>query len=108
MRKLSLVVLSAAAFALCVPAGIATSASSVRVGDRHITPLTMTIERGTVVTWRFVGHRRHRLSVLHGPVKFRTPTLRRGTFRKRLNRAGAYHLVCLLHPHGHQMFISVR
>jgi plastocyanin len=107
VRKLYVILLCVAAFALCVPPGTAKSASSVRVSDRAISPETLTVNRGTVVTWRFVGRRRHRLSVLHGPVKFRTPTLRRGTFRKRLTRAGVYHIVCVLHPHGHQMFISV-
>jgi len=98
---------------LCVAAlgafstGNARSATSVRVTDGAFKPGTLTVKRGTTVVWRFVGRRRHRLSVLHGPVKFKSRLMKRGTFRKKLTRPGTYHIICTRHPSGHQMFISV-
>jgi plastocyanin len=80
----------------------------VRVTDGAFRPGTLIVSHGTRVVWRFVGHKRHRLSVLHGPVKFKSPAMRRGTFRKTLTKRGTYHIICTLHPHGHQMFVSVR
>jgi plastocyanin len=107
VRKLLLTTLCVVACA-AVPAGNATSASWVRVTDRAFKPGTVSVSRGTKVVWRFVGHKRHRLSVLHGPVKFKSPVMRRGTFRKRLTKPGTYHIICALHRNGHQMFVSVR
>jgi len=107
VRKLPLTLLCVVALA-ALPAGNAASATSVRVTDGAFKPGTITVSRGTTVAWRFVGRKRHRLSVLHGPVKFKSPLMKRGTFRKKLTRPGTYHIICTRHPHGHQMFISVR
>jgi plastocyanin len=107
VRTLLLTLLCVTALA-AFSAGNATSATSVRVTDGAFKPGTLTVSRGTTVVWRFVGRKRHRLSVLHGPVKFKSPLMKRGKFRKKLTRPGTYHIVCTRHPNGHQMFISVR
>jgi plastocyanin len=107
VRKL-LVIMVCVVGLTVLPSGNASSVSTVRVTDGAFKPGTLRVHRGTTVVWRFVGQKLHRLSVLHGPVKFKSPVMRRGTFRKTLTKAGTYHIICTRHPNGHQMFISVR
>jgi plastocyanin len=86
-------------------AGLAATAvgarRTIRVGDNwFVRPSgvpTVTIDRGELVAWRFVGRRRHNVTVSRGPVRFRSPTKRSGTYRRRMARRGTYVIVCTIH-----------
>jgi plastocyanin len=99
MRNLLVVLLIAALIA-----GLAATAlarRTVRVGDNwFVRPSgvpTVTVQRGETVGWRFVGRRRHNVTVRSGPVRFRSPTKRSGTYRRRMTRGGTYVIVCTIH-----------
>jgi len=75
MRKLLVAVLIAAAFAvLAVPALAATR--SVKLGDDYFVRKgsvpTVTVKKGTKVTWRWSGKDMHNVAVTRGPAKFRS------------------------------------
>jgi plastocyanin len=100
MHKLLVIVVVVA-----VAAGLAATAlaarRTVRVGDNwFVRPSgvpTVTVERGDTVIWRFIGRRRHNVTVRRGPVRFHSPTKRSGTYRRRMNRRGTYVIVCTIH-----------
>jgi len=100
MRKLFVVVLIAAVSA--VAAGQALAASrSVKVGDDYFVHRgsvpTVTVKKGTRVTWRFRGSDLHNVAVTKGPVKFHSSSKDSGSFSKKMRRAGRYTLVCTIH-----------
>ena len=100
MRKLLAGSLIAAATALlAVPALAATR--SVKVGDNYYVRKgsvpTVTVKKGTTVTWRWAGKEMHNVSVTKGPVKFRSSFKSSGTYSKRVTRTGTYTIVCTIH-----------
>jgi plastocyanin len=100
MRRLLAVLLIGAA-----TAGLAATAvgarQTVRVGDNwFVRPSgvpTVRVDRGEIVVWRFIGRRRHNVTVSRGPVRFQSPTKRSGTYRRRMNRRGTYVIACTIH-----------
>ena len=110
MRKLLVAVLIAAASAvLAVPALAATR--SVKVGDdffvRKGSVPTVTVKKGTTVTWRFAGKDLHNIAVTKGPAKFRSSYKSSGSFSKRLTRTGTYTIVCSIHQPDMRMKLRV-
>jgi plastocyanin len=84
---------------LAAPAFGATK--RVAVGDNWFvrstgTP-TVTVSKGTRVTWRWTGTSLHNVTVTKGPVKFRSGSKLSGRFSKRVRRAGTYTIVCTVH-----------
>jgi hypothetical protein len=69
---------------------------------------TLTVRRGTVVTWRWRSQSSHNVTARSGPEPFRSPTRSRGVFARRLTRAGTYRIVCTLHSPGMGMTVVVR
>ena len=100
MRKL-LVLMSFAALSavLAVPALAATR--TVKVGDdyyvRKGSVPTVTVKKGTKVTWRWEGKDMHNVAVTKGPVKFRSSFKSSGTYSKTVRTAGTYTIVCTIH-----------
>ena len=100
MRRL-LAVLSVPAIAavFAIPALAATK--SVKVGDNYFVRdggvPTVTVKKNDTVRWNFVGDNRHNVKVKSGPVKFTSPTMKSGTFRKKMTRAGTYRIFCEVH-----------
>ena len=100
MRKLLVLsVIAVASAALAVPALAATR--SVKLGDDYFvrkgsTP-TVTVKKGTKVTWRFAGKDLHNVAVTKGPVKFHSSYKDSGTYSKRVTRTGTYTIVCTIH-----------
>jgi plastocyanin len=100
MRKLLVGSTIAALMALlAVPALAATR--SVKVADDYYvrkgsTP-TVTVKKGTTVTWRFAGKEMHNVAVTKGPAKFRSSFKTSGTYSKRVTRTGTYTIVCTIH-----------
>ena len=100
MRKLLVALLIAAASAvLAVPALAATR--SVKIGDdyyvRKGSVPTVTVSKGTKVTWRWSGKDMHNVSVTKGPAKFRSSFKSSGTYSKTVKTTGTYTIVCTIH-----------
>ena len=100
MRKLLVAVLIAAASAVfALPALAATR--SVKVGDDYFVRKgsipTVTVKKGTTVTWRFAGKDMHNVAVKKGPVKFHSSYKTSGSYSKRVTRTGTYTIVCTIH-----------
>ena len=103
------------AAAILVPAAFAVPAlavtKTVRVGDnwfvRAGTPTTVTVKKGTTVTWKWVGKNPHNVTVTRGPVKFRSTTKSSGTYSKRMRTKGTYRLICTVHGSGQRMTLKV-
>jgi plastocyanin len=100
MRKLLVVSIVAVASAvLALPALAATR--SVKVGDDYFVRKgsvpTVTVKKGTKVTWRWSGKDLHNLAVTKGPAKFRSSFKSSGTYSKRVTRTGTYTIVCTIH-----------
>jgi plastocyanin len=100
MRKLIVAVIAAAALtALAATAFAATR--SVKVGDNYYVRSrgvpTVTVRKGTVVTWRFQGHNAHTVSVKSGPVRFSSSVKSSGSYRKKMTRRGTYTIYCKIH-----------
>lgn len=96
----------AACAAVAIPALAATR--SVSVVDSRFRPRALTVPRGTTVRWRFLGQQPHNVTVVHGPILFRSGTRTHGgTYSHRLTRPGLYRIVCTIHP-GMTMTIRVR
>jgi plastocyanin len=100
MRKLLvLFAIAVASAALAVPALAATR--SVKIGDDYFVRKgsipTVTVKKGTKVTWRFAGKDMHNVAVTKGPAKFRSSYKDSGTYSKRVTYTGTYTIVCSIH-----------
>jgi plastocyanin len=101
MRKLivlATVVVSTAAVA--VPAFAATK--TVKVGDIYFVKKgaknpTVTAKAGDTVRWTWVGKFPHNVTVKSGPVKFKSKTQKKGTFSRKITKAGTYKIFCSVH-----------
>jgi hypothetical protein len=82
--------------------------TSTWVGDSGFGHERISIRRGNLFTWRFVGRARHDVTVWGGPVGFSSPRMTQGTFRYRFTRPGTYRIVCSLHPTMMVQLITVR
>ena len=100
MRKLLVALLIAAASAvLAVPALAATR--SVKVDDDYFVRKgsvpTVSVSKGTKVTWRWSGKGLHNVVVTKGPAKFRSSLKSSGSYSKTVKTAGTYTIVCSIH-----------
>jgi plastocyanin len=110
MRKLLVASLIAALSAVLATQALAAT-RSVKIGDNFFvrkgsTP-TVTVTKGTTVTWRWAGKETHNVVVTKGPVKFRSSFKSSGTFSKRLTRPGTYTIVCSIHQPDMKMRLKV-
>ena len=88
---------------------------TVTVGDNYFTPQSLTVERGTTVTWRWPGYEQagdvHDVGLTSGPRgvrKFRSEAASTGyRYSRKLSVPGTYKLGCTLH-HEMRMTIKVR
>jgi plastocyanin len=99
MRKLLVAMLLTAAAAVLATQALA--ATSVKVGDdffvRKGSVPTVTVDKGTTVTWRWRGKDMHNVAVTKGPVKFRSSYKSSGSYSKTVRRTGTYTIVCSIH-----------
>jgi plastocyanin len=58
---------------------------------------TVTVSKGTKVTWKWTGESLHNVTVTKGPAKFRSGSKTSGSFSKKVTRAGTYTIVCTVH-----------
>src|SRR4051812_28522024 len=99
MRKLFIVVLIAAVSTVLASQALAAS-RSVKIGDDYFvrkgsTP-TITVHKGSKVTWRWTGKDLHNIAVTKGPSKFRSSYKSSGSYSKTVRRAGTYTIVCTI------------
>jgi plastocyanin len=100
MRKLIAAVLVAVLSAVLATQALAAT-RSVKIGDDYFVRKgsvpTVTVKKGTKVTWRWSGKDMHNVAVTRGPAKFRSSFKSSGTFSKRVTRTGTYTIVCTIH-----------
>src|SRR5215218_3512306 len=74
---------------------------SVKIGDDYFVRKgsvpTVTVSKGTKVTWRWSGKDMHNVAVTKGPVKFRSSFKSSGTYSKTVKTTGTYTIVCTIH-----------
>lgn len=112
MRRLFLLG-SAAVVAVVVVATALGATRTIAVGDNYFVRSSgvpgVSVERGTVVRWRFVGRRPHNVKVASGPVRFRSGVRRSGSYRKRIFTPGRYVIICSIHgARDQKMVLRVR
>jgi plastocyanin len=85
---------------------------TVRVGNNFFSPTSMSIRRGRVVTWVWLGGVRHNVTGIRrsGRVVFRSRTSSRAGFRysRRFRRRASYRVICTIHPRRMRMTVRVR
>jgi plastocyanin len=110
MRKLLVAALVVALSAIFTSQAFA--ARSVKIGDDYFvrkgSKPTVTVSKGTRVTWRWTGSEFHNVSVTRGPAKFRSDLKSSGRFSRKLRKRGTYKLVCTIHQPGMAMTLKVR
>ena len=110
MRKLLIAaVIAVLGGALAAQALAATR--SVKVGDDYFvrkgSPTTITVHKGTTVTWRFRGNDLHNIAVAKGPAKFHSSYKDHGSYSHRLTRTGTYTIICTIHQPEMRMKVRV-
>ena len=110
MRKLLVaLVLAAASAVLAVPALAATR--SVKIGDDYFVRKgsvpTVTVSKGTKVTWRWSGKDMHNVAVTKGPAKFHSSFKSSGSYSKTVKSTGTYTIVCTIHQPDMKMKLRV-
>jgi plastocyanin len=93
-----IIVLTALLAGVFAVSALAASTKTVRVGDNYYGPRSLTVGRGTKVTWKWVGVLKHNVVVHTGPSAFSSRTQVRGSYSHTFTRRGTYQLVCTVHP----------
>ena len=93
-----LILLTAVLIAVPAVSALASSGKTVKVGDNYYGPKTLTVGRGTKVTWNWAGVLKHNIVVHKGPSSFSSKTQVRGSYSHTFTRKGTYDLVCTIHP----------
>lgn len=97
-RRLRVLILLTVLFA--AGAGTALAAThTVFVRDSYFSVKTLTISRGSRVSWQWKGALNHNVSVKSGPVRFHSRTQYSGSYSHTFLRSGTYRLYCTLHPY---------
>ena len=112
--KALIAVLAGAALISAAPAHGAAR-KTVAVGDNFFGPQTLTVKRGTTVTWRWPGYDGagdvHDIGLISGPKgvkRFRSEAAATGyRYSRKLAVPGTYKLGCSLH-HAMRMTVNVR
>jgi plastocyanin len=111
MRKLIASVLVLAALGVVASQAFAAT-RSVAVGDDWFIakgkPRTITVKRGTTITWHFRGRTMHNIDARKGPVRFHSSYKKKGTYSKTLRKAGTYVVYCDIHAPDMRMTIKVQ
>ena len=95
-RFAAVLALAAAMLALTTVAAFAFS-GPVKVRDNYFAPKSLTVNKGTKLTWQWAGTKYHNVSVKSGPVTFQSHTQFKGSYSHTFTRAGTYHLYCTIH-----------
>ena len=112
--KALIAVVAGAALTSAAPAHGAAG-KTVKVGDNYFTPQTLSVQRGTTITWRWPGYYEagdvHDLRLISGPKGVKTFHSEAAStdyrYRRKLTVPGTYRLGCSLHE-GMRMTVKVR
>lgn len=96
-RLRSIIVLTAVLVGAFAVSALASSGKTVNVGDNYYGPKTLTVGKGTKVTWKWVGVLKHNVVVHTGPSAFSSKTQVRGSYSHTFTKKGTYQLVCTIH-----------
>jgi plastocyanin len=111
MRKLLACTLALALLGAAGSQAIARPAKSVKVGDdffvRKGSAPTVTVKRGTKVTWKWAGKSLHNVHARKGPATFRSSSKTKGSFSKVMRKPGTYKIVCDIHGPSMKMTLKV-
>ena len=77
--------------AIAVPA--AAVGPTVRVGDDYFRAKTVTVKKGTTVTWKWVGSDSHNVVFK----SFKSTLKNKGAYKHTFTRRGTFRYVCTLH-----------
>jgi plastocyanin len=99
----------------CAAPAFGAAKKTVKVGDNYFTPKTLTVSKGTTVTWKWPGFDEagdvHDVKLKSGPKgvkKFQSEAASTDySFKRKLTVPGTYKLVCTLHEEM-KMTIKVR
>jgi plastocyanin len=103
--------------AAAVPASAARKPQhkTVKIGDNYFTPVKLTVNARSTVTWRWPGaagdvHDVALVKAPRGVARFQSdPAASDFSFRRKLKRPGLYHFVCTFHEaDGMTMTVRVR
>jgi plastocyanin len=99
IRRLRLItVLTALLIGVFAVSALASAGKTVKVSDNYYGPKSLTVGRGTKVTWKWVGVLKHNVVVHAGPSAFSSKTQVRGSYSHTFTKKGTYQLVCTIHP----------
>ncbi len=113
-QSITAVVAGAALLVSAAPA-LAAPRKTVKIGDNYFLPKTLSVKRGTTVTWKWPGFETagdvHDVKLKSGPKhvkKFHSqPAASDYRFKRKLTVPGKYSIVCTLHE-GMRMTIRVK
>ena len=110
MRK-PLIALMVAALAGTLSSQAYGATRTVSLGDdwfvRDARPTTVTVSRGDIVRWRWVGDNPHNVQVQRGPAQFQSKVKRSGKYSRTLRKRGTYRIVCSIHQPDMRMTLVV-
>jgi plastocyanin len=90
--------------ALYIRQGFAASdaKAAVTIDNYAFSPVTLTVKRGTTVTWTNKDDDVHTVKSDAGPVAFKSSALDTDdSFTVTFDKAGTYQYICSIHPHMH-------
>ena len=94
-RLLAIPATAVAVLAVALPAA---ADNTISVKDNVFGPKSTTVKKGTTVKFTWRGNAPHNVTVVKGPVKFRSATKSSGTYSKQMTRSGTYRITCTIHP----------
>ena len=94
--------------ATAVALAFAAAGPTVAVKDDKFVKTSLTVKKGAKVTWKWKGKSPHNVTVTSGPKKFRSSTMTKGSYSKKLTKKGTYKLLCTIHAPGMKMTIKVK
>jgi plastocyanin len=97
-RLRALLVLTVLMVAVSAVTALASSGKTVKVADNFYGPKSLTVTKGTKVSFKWVGVLRHNVVVRSGPAEFSSKTQVRGSYSHTFTKKGSYQLVCTIHP----------
>jgi plastocyanin len=84
------------------------AAHHVQVADDVFIKDAVTVKKGAIVQWDWVGKGRHNVIVSAGPVSFHSATKKHGTYARKMTKRGTYQLLCSVHPKDMKMTLTVK
>ena len=113
-RPATVLALTCAAALAAAPAAGAPQRRTVDVGDFFFAPTRLTVDKGSVITWRWLDDNvdLHDVKLRSGPSGVRKWKSELAAtdyrYRRTLRVPGRYVVICTLHPNSMQMTIRVR